>query len=91
MDRDFMRDSPTLQQLQITSLLKFYCTSNMRAQVCLVEDLVTYRDHEIGVFDLQGETLELAIDYIYFIMGLSCRGTPVNLEGTGRGGDPLSV
>ena len=28
---------------------------------------------------------------IYFITGLSQRGAPVNLEGTGRGGDPLSV
>ena len=35
--------------------------------------------------------MELTIDDIYFITGLSCRGIPVNLEGTGRGGDPLSI
>ena len=43
------------------------------------------------MFNLQGETLELTVEDIYFITGLSQRGAPVNLEGTGRGGDPLSV
>ena len=43
------------------------------------------------MFNLQGETLELTVEDIYFITGLSRRGVPVNLEGTGRGGDPLSV
>ena len=43
------------------------------------------------MFDLQGETLEINSEDIYFITGLSRRGAPVNLEGTGRGGDPLSV
>ena len=43
------------------------------------------------MFNLQGETLELTVQDIYFITGLSQRGAPVNLEGTGRGGDPLSV
>ena len=52
---------------------------------------MSYWVHELGLFELQGETLELKIDDIYFIMGLSRRGTLVNLEGTVRGGDPLSM
>ena len=31
MDREAMRDAATLQALPISGLLKFYCTSNMRA------------------------------------------------------------
>ena len=54
--------------------------------------MINYWDHDIGAFDLQGEILEIALEDIYFIAGLSRWGTPVvNLEGTGRGGDLLSV
>ena len=52
MDREAMWDAPTLQALQQSDLLKFYCTSNMRAQVHLLETLVDYWDHELGLFDL---------------------------------------
>ena len=86
-----MQEAPTMQALLRSGLLKFYCTSNMRAQVHLLEDLVEYWDHELRIFDLQGEDFKLTVDDIYFITVLSRRGTPVNIEGTGRGSDPLSV
>ena len=35
--------------------------------------------------------LEVALEDIYFMTGLSWQGILVNLEGTGRGGDPMSV
>ena len=35
--------------------------------------------------------MENTIEYIYLIIGLSHRDMPVNLEGTGRGDDPMSV
>ena len=63
----------------------------MRANVCLLKFLIAYWDHDLGDFDLQGEILEVALEDIYFITGLSRQGTPVNLEGTIRGGDPMSV
>ena len=47
--------------------------------------------HDLGIFDLQGEFLEITLEDIYFISGLSQQGALVNLEGTGRGGDLLSV
>ena len=43
------------------------------------------------MFDLQGESLEITLEDIYFIISLSLRGAPVNLDGIGRGGDPISV
>ena len=91
MDQEALQDAPTMNVLRSSGLLKFFCTSLMRANVRLLEFLINYWDHDLGMFDLQGESLEITSEDIYFIVGLSRRGSPVNLEGTGRGGDPLSV
>ena len=56
----------------------------MRAQVCLLETLVDYWDHELSLFDLKGETFKLAIDEIYFIIGISLIGIPINLLRPGK-------
>ena len=80
MDRLSMGDPMTLHALRRCRLLKFYRTSNMRAHVRLLETLEHLWDHDLGVFDLQGETLELTIEDIYFIMGLSHRGCSENLS-----------
>ena len=63
----------------------------MRSQVRLLEMLVWLWDHEFGMFDLEGEKLELTIENIYFVTRLYHQGALVNLGGTGHGGDPLSV
>ena len=91
MDREAMQDAPTLQALQQCGLPKFCYTSNIRANVHLLEMLIGYWDHGLGLFDLHGETLEIMVEDMYFITGLSCRGMPVNLKGTGKGDDPMSV
>ena len=84
-------NAPVIQALRTCGLLKLFYTSPMRENVRLLEFMVNYWDHDMGTFNLQGETLELTMEDIYFIIGLSQRGAPVNLEGTGRGRDPLSV
>ena len=91
MDQESLQDAPTMNVLCQSGLLKFFCTSPMRANVCLLEFLINYWDHDLGMFDLQGESLEITSEDVYFIAGLSRRGAPVKLEGTSRGGDPLSV
>ena len=91
MDHAALQSVPTLQALRTSGLLKFFCTSPMRANVRILEFMVNFWDHDMGMFNLQGETLELTEEDIYFVTGLSRRRAPVNLEGTGRGGDPLSV
>ena len=63
------------------------CEPNVR----LLEFMINYWDHDLGMFDLQGESLEIASEDIYFIADLSWWGASVNLEGTSRGSDPLSV
>ena len=91
MDQEVLQSAPTIHVLQTSGLLKLFCTSPMRANVCLLEFMINYWDHDLGMFNLQGETLEITTKDMYFITGLSLRGAPVNLEGTGRGSDPLSV
>ena len=91
MDHVTLQSAPTMKVLQKSGLLKFFCTSPMRASVCLLEFLIGYWDHDLGDFDLQGEILEVEMEDIYFIMRFSQQRTPPNLEGTGRDGDPMSV
>ena len=91
MDQDALRSAPIVQALRQSGLLKFFCTSPMRSNVRLLEFFINYWDHDLGAFDLQGEIMEIALEDIYLIAGMSRRGTPINLEGTNRGGDLLSV
>ena len=91
MEKLSMGDMMTLNAIHRCVLLKFYRTLNMRAQVRLLETLVHLWDHELGMFVLQGETLELIKKHIYFITHLFHKGEPMNMEGIGQGGDPLSV
>ena len=91
MDQDSFRDAPTMHALRQSGLLKLFFTSPMRANVYLLEHLISYWDHDLGAFDIQGEILEITLDNLYFIVGLSRRGIPMNLEVNSRGGDPMSV
>ena len=91
MDQETLQDVPMVNVLHQSGLLKFFCTSPMRSNVFLLEFLINYWDHDLGMFDLQGEFLEVTSKYVYFISGLSRWGSLVNLEGTSRGGDLLSV
>ena len=90
MDCKPLGDAPNVHALRQCGLL-FFSTSPMRANVRLLEHLISYWDHDLETFDLQGEILEIALEGIYFITRLSRRGIPINLKGTGRGGDPMSV
>ena len=91
MDQETLQSVPTVHALRMSGLLKFFCTSPMQANVRLLEFMINYWDHDLGMFDLQGETLEITFEDIYFISSLSRRGSPVKLEGTDRGSDPISV
>ena len=76
MDMISMGYRMTLNDLRRCRLLKFYHTSNMRAHVRLLEALVHLWDHKLGMFDLQGETLDLTVEDTIFYHGfVSSRGT----------------
>ena len=91
MDHAALQSPSTIQALRTSGLLKFFFASPMRANVRILEFMVNYWDHDLGMFNLQGETLEITTKDMYFITDLSRRGASVNLEGTSSGGDPLSV
>ena len=71
MDQEALQNSPTMNFLHSSGLLKFFCTSPMRANVRLLEFLINYWDHDLGMFELQGESLDINLEDIYFIAGLS--------------------
>ena len=71
MDQEALQLSPMVNALQQSGLLKFFCTSPMRSNVRLFEFLINYWDHDLGMFDLQGEFLEITSKDVYFISGLS--------------------
>ena len=57
MDQEALQDASRVHILHQSGLLKFFCTSPMRANVRLLEFLINYWDHDLGMFDLQGESL----------------------------------
>ena len=67
MDQEALQDAPTMNVLCSSGLLKFFCTSSMRAIVRLLEFMINYWDHDLGMFDLQGESLDITSENIYFI------------------------
>ena len=71
MDQESLQDAPTMNVLCLSGFLKFFYTSPMRANVHLLEFLINYWDHDLGMFDLQGDSLEIDSKDIYFITSLS--------------------
>ena len=71
MDQEALQSVPTVHALPTSGLLKLFCTSPMRTNVRFLEFMINYWDHDLGMFDLQGESLEINSDDIYFIAGLS--------------------
>ena len=71
MDQEALQYAPTVNVLHQSGLLKFFCASPMRSNVCLLDFLINYWDHDLGMFDLQGEFLEVTLEDVYFISGLS--------------------
>jgi hypothetical protein len=80
------RDAGAQLDFKRCGLYKFWALKGMRAQVRLLQMLVNYWDLEIGAFNLDGKSLMIEVDDIYFITGLSHRGEVVNLKSWGDGG-----
>ena len=65
MDQESLQDSPMVNVLHQSGLLKLFCTLPMRLNVCLLEFLINYWDLNLGMFDLQGEFLEVTSEDVY--------------------------
>jgi hypothetical protein len=81
---------PTLVALRDCGLLKYFRIPGMRAQVRLLEHLVRMWDPDQQVFNVGAHTLTIDIEDIYFLTGLSRRGSYVSLTSSRRGGLKMS-
>ena len=59
------------QALRACGLYKFWCLGSLRAKPRLLQMLVDYWDLESESFDIDGMSLSIEIEDIYFITGLS--------------------
>ena len=59
------------QALRACGLYKFWCLGSMRAKPRLLQLLVNYWDPESDTFQIDGMSLSIEVEDIYFITGLS--------------------
>ena len=74
------------QALRACGLYKFWCLGSLRAKPRLLQLLVDYWDPEFETFQIDGISLSIEVEDIYFIIGLSQRGEMLNLRYRGPGG-----
>jgi hypothetical protein len=76
--------------LRQCGLLKFFKIQGMRAQLRLLEYLVHMWDVNEQAFHVGAHILMIDIEDIYFLTGLSRRGSRVTLTGSRGGGEPMN-
>jgi hypothetical protein len=62
-------------------LLKYFKLQNMRKEVLLLEYLIGLWDDVEQAFHIGPHMLEIEIDDVYFLIGISRRGAPILLSG----------
>jgi hypothetical protein len=76
--------------LKICGLYKFWALKGMRAQVRLLEMLVGYWDPDSERFILDGQSLRIEVEDVYFLKGLSRQGEVMDLKSC-RAGSGMKV
>ena len=75
------------QALCVCGLYKFWCLGSLRAKPRLLQMLVDYWDPDSESFQIDGMSLMIEVEDIYFITGLPRWGELMNLRSHGpRGG-----
>ena len=59
------------KSLQACGLYKFWCLGSLREKIRLLQLLVDYWDLESETFQIDGMSLSIEVEDIYFITGLS--------------------
>jgi hypothetical protein len=88
-DQATLGDRATIVSLRNCRLLKFFMCSRLRAQPLLLQRMVAMWEPDSQRFLVDDQYLDIEIDDIYFLTGLSCRGDPVEFENRGGGGEPV--
>ena len=84
-------DRMAQEALRRCGLYKFWCLGGLRAKPGLLQMLVDYWDPDSESFRLDGMSLTIEVEDIYFITGLSWRGETVNLHARGGPGHGLTI
>jgi hypothetical protein len=71
---------PQAGKLSGTGLLKYFKIQNMRKEILLLEHLIGLWDVDEQAFQVGSHMLEIDIEDVYFLMGLSRRGEPIILS-----------
>jgi hypothetical protein len=88
-DYFFGNDQIIVMARRQCGLLNFFKIQGMRAQLRFLEYLVHMWDVNEQAFCMRVHRLTLDIEDIYFLTGLSCRGSQVFLSGSRGGGEPM--
>jgi hypothetical protein len=71
IDSQFLEDDKVLESLHQCGLNNFFEMSNMKTQKRLLRLLIRYWEPHIDAFMIDGQSLNIEDEKIYFIMGLS--------------------
>lgn len=82
-------DRATLVSLQSCGLLKIFMCPVLRAQPLLLQRMVGMWDTDSQHFMVEDQMLEIEVDDIYFLMGLSRRGDSIYIGGRGGSGESV--
>ena len=74
------------QALRACGLYKFWCIGGLRAKPILLQMLLDYRDPDSESFHIDGMSITIEVEDIYFITRLSRWGEVVNLRSRGPEG-----
>ena len=75
------KDYAVVATLKQYGLWKFFRCPLMREEPRLLNALVDYWHPDPEAFMLEGQSLTLTTEYIYFLTGLSKRGVPIAFTG----------
>ena len=86
-DQATLGDRVMIVSLRNYGLLKFFMCLGLRAQPLLLQRMVAMWEPESQLFLIGDQLLDIEIDDIYFLTGLSRRGEQVEFGGRGGGGE----
>ena len=84
-DNQVANDLDTIDALQNCGILKYFQIPGMKEHVCLLEYIIEMWDPDQEHFVVGFHILTIEIEDIYFLTGLSMRGSPVVLSRAWKG------
>lgn len=84
-----LHDQGTMDALRNCGLLNFFRLSSTRQYIRLLWYILHAWDPIDQVFQIKVKSIPFTIKDIYFLMGLSRRGTPLSVLGFARGGESM--